>query len=325
MKRLMTGLLMLGLIVSVTQAGAVGPGDFVMSAVPFHAAYYYVHADGSYHSDSGSGALTAVAVEPVTGKLWMGNAAGTLMYETHPLPGAWAQSGGWGITDFAVATDGTVYFGTNSSWNGGMLGKLTGSGFGYTGLSASWGTIKKLDLQSDNSRIVADSGNVVWRETPSFGYNSQSIGSGIIDMSVLPNNDVIVATATDVYRINSGFTSLTLEKSFASAIVAMDTQLDGSVVVGTANGDVTRYLGASETTVSGFGTIKDILSLYDGKVVIATNDAGGYLWKYSSDLSTYTNLGGGWGEVSDMYAVVPEPATLVILGLGGLLLRKSKK
>ena len=91
-----------------------------------------------------------------------------------------------------------------------------------------------------------------------------------------------------------------------------------------AGGKVVRYDGVTKTTGGSLmtfaGEISDLLALPDGDALIFAGTSGGSLWRYdAASQSVVGPVGTFMGTLFDMEVLVPEPATVGLLGLGAAL------
>jgi hypothetical protein len=119
---------------------------------------------------------------------------------------------------------------------------------------------------------------------------------------------------TQVFNINGGLLNvdagLTLLGTQAAMTVSGDGLLD--VAGGLVSGDLTiDIVGLDATVVIASGTAATLISQGDLLANGVVGDAGDFL---------VTDLGGGLEQIT----LVPEPATMVLLGLGALVLHRKK-
>lgn len=196
--------------------------------------------------------------------------------------------------------------------------------------------------------------------TPGTGMTRLANGfQTIYDMVVLPSEtEVILGSSLNsgsIYHIdfsNVAAPVLTLLWNGHNTIDEIEVLANGDVIVGSQVGgvggtlyyvDVSAALaggaGSGFTLLNqGFGTFEDIEALADGNFVIgSTLDLGqgggpGSIFHYDTATalagglgSGQTLVGTGFGSIYDIEVLVPEPATVMLLGLGGLLLRRKRK
>jgi len=124
--------------------------------------------------------------------------------------------------------------------------------------------------------------------------------------------------------------------SLASIAIPLQT---GSTSVAADNDGAADYAGTdSFWVVGGLGNASDANSSTDSGVLTLFTGTGTFDVRLSSSVSTYISTTGGYGPstttagdtngtitVAYEYTPVPEPATIALLGLGSIVLRRKRK
>lgn len=282
-------------------------------------------------SGAGYGTVSAMA-STASGNIVIANGEGTvrLRHGANLVSMAIGQNYGT-IGDVATMSNGNIIIGNTA---GGVWVRTDGldsepvvtHGTGY-------GNITAIDVLSNDNVVIADQGGVVRLR---HGANLASIAYGqgygtIGDVAVTANDNVVIGnTAGSVWIRTDGLDSepVVTQGAGYGIITAIEGLSNGNVVIANSGGEIRVRNGLNLAPVaygSGYGNIVGIDVTYDGKILVGNSAGGVYLLGVSGGGLTTLASGANYSTIGDVAVLVPEPATIAILGLGALVLRRRKR
>ena len=202
-------------------------------------------------------------------------------------------------------------------------------------------------LANGDMAVVYTSGSSDWVEiydaTLTSTGASKSFGAGeVIDVTGAQTGEVVLG-----YTSGSSDYAEYYDLSLSALPSSWKSFTGLERLAGMENGDIAMYYGAATNYLQmfnwdGVGTwtggawrsadlqdVKDIAGLAGGDILLGYNSGASveYTGTLSPDLTTW---GGPWASYTSVTALegdylVPEPATLALIGLGSLMMRRRKK
>ena len=282
-------------------------------------------------SGSGYGTISAVATQ-ANGRVIVGNTAGTVYaFAANNFSTALYSYSGFGtITDIAVQHDGDVIV-ANSI---GTLYRRAAADLSNVAFKTGYGSVTSLGVLSNDTIVVgrtdgyahlANADTLISSATQA-GFTT-GVG-GVMSIAVKSNDQIVIASKDALYIRNTNLTTGIATKTGYADIVDLGILPNGDIAVGRANG-VHASLGSTgasyayKTIATGAGIVSiDVLA--NGNLVVGRNSGWMHTMAVSGTTFNYVSSASGLGTIREVAVQIPEPATMALLGLGGLLFARKK-
>lgn len=216
-------------------------------------------------------------------------------------------------------------FGSWSAWL--HEGPTTGQ---QTLLSTGFGNIDALGALNNGDVLIGGAGGKVYSYSLADGFTIPLSGyDTFYYIEGLSNGNALIASSIsggvlDYYDAAAG--TATNIDSGIGAVEVMKALPNGGALFGTDDGSLYKYNSGTdsiELVTDGLGSFVDMEILADGTVVFGASVNNGTVYGYDISTDVLSVYGTDWGTIEAI--AVPEPATIMMFGIGGLLLRRKKK
>jgi len=206
--------------------------------------------------------------------------------------------------------------------------------------SAVWATPLTTGVDTDSPLLPANKGEYVSPETMWYPLDGAPAGvAGAVAMIGLEDLQLTPLAATTVRTPIAGGEQELYDAVFTAGVVGFGSiELTGPVTVHTLNGGSSTGTFATEIVAMdlqgdvpgvGWAMVRESLQLPSAGVT-EVSDLGGGMWHIDSFFDVFTEVsfdyGGNWipSATSVRMTLMPEPTTMVLLGLGGLALVRRR-